>query len=386
MNHSDERSPQQAQRGPGSSITECRIVPDREEEEAMRRYLAMVADLTRKKREDSDREPATPPVFESARAMAEFLNCHSLADFFPFLDLSSPAGLVKAVQETLTLTLAPNAPMHQDGPATSLLERLHEWLDRHAPEELAASLRAQVATMADGAAKACAHPQIVSALREFGRSYPGGFSFLPHDLQAEAQAVLPVHDPHLFTQEIAVKVIPDRLELLDSLCRGQKVLHVGCTDHPVFNPATNLHLHLARICRELDGLDVDLAGIEVLRRHVPGRYFSDVDQVSEPYDLLLVPETIEHVDNIRQFLESLTRIRFEKCLITAPNAFLPDDNGNEWIGPGAYIEYVHPDHNCWFSPYTLRRCIAKFTGWHIEETFLLENQTQVGCLCTPAAG
>lgn len=363
---------------------------DKSEEEAMRRYLAMVADLKRKNAADSSPEPAAAPVFESARAMAQFLNSHDFAKFFPLLDLSTPDGLVKAVQQTLTLTLAPDAAMHEDGPATSLLERLHEWLDRHAPEELAAALRAQVAAMADGAAKSCAHPRIVSALRDFGQNYPGGFRFLPHDLQAEAEARekggLPVHNPHLFTQEIAVKVVSDRLELLDSLCRGQKVLHVGCTDHPVFNPATNLHLRLARVCRELDGLDVDLAGIEVLRRHVAGRYFNDVEEVSEPYDLLLVPETIEHVDNIRQFLESLTKIRFKRCLITAPNAFLPDDNGNEWSGPGAYVEYVHPDHNCWFSPYTLRRCITKFTGWKIEETYLLEHQTQVGCLCTPAAG
>lgn len=362
---------------------------DRGEEEAMLRYLAMVAELKKKKAMVPDKKAAAP-LFDSARDMAEFLNCHGFAELFPLLDLSVHADAVKAVQETLSLALAPDAQMRRDGPASALLERLHEWLDCHAPAQVAASLRPQIAAIAHGAAQSGAASELVSALQDFGRSYPGGYRFLPHDLRAEAEAsreeaALPVHDPHYFTQKVPITVIPDRMELLDSLCRGKKVLHVGCTDHPVFDPATNLHIHLGGICRELDGLDVDLAGIEVLRRHVPGRYFSDPEQVSQAYDVLLVPETIEHVDNVRQFLESLTRIPFKQCLITAPNAFLPDDNGNGWSGPGEYVEYVHPDHNCWFSPHTLRRCIKKFTGWEIEETFLLGNQTQVGCLCTPAA-
>jgi len=42
---------------------------------------------------------------------------------------------------------------------------------------------------------------------------------------------------------------------------------------------------------------------------------------------------------------------------------------------------VHPDHNCWFSSYTLKNCITKFTDWQVTESYLLNNQSMVGCLC-----
>lgn len=184
-----------------------------------------------------------------------------------------------------------------------------------------------------------------------------------------------------FTQKVAVKIVPDRMHVIIPLCTGKKVLHVGCTDNPIFDPATSLHIQLSKVCRELDGLDVDTEGLEKLQQHVAGRYFTDTRQVTEEYDVLLVPETIEHVDNVREFMESLSKIRFKQCLITAPNAFLPNDNGNHLEESGEYVEYVHPDHNSWFSPYTLKNCISKFTDWKLVESYLLNNKSMAGCLC-----
>lgn len=194
------------------------------------------------------------------------------------------------------------------------------------------------------------------------------------------------HDAGFYRQQVQLIPVPDRMEVIVPLCAGKKVLHVGCTDHPIFDPERNLHIRLSRVCRELDGLDVDAEGIEELRRHVPGRFYTDPGQVTGEYDVLLVPETIEHVDNVRQFLEALDRIRFRHCLITAPNAFIPDQNGSHWESPGVFVEVVHPDHTAWFSPYTLKRTITKFTGWKILESYLMHNETMVGCLCERLPG
>lgn len=211
-------------------------------------------------------------------------------------------------------------------------------------------------------------------------------SALATSLQLALQEKIASHYDPIFRQEMKLTVIADRLDFFSFLCRGQKVLHVGCSDYPLFNPATNLHLRLHPHCRELDGLDTDTAGIAQLSLLAPGNYFSDAGQVTGSYDLLLVPETIEHVDNIRLFLEGLSGIRFRQCLITAPNAFLPNDNGNHWTASGSYVEHVHPDHTCWFSPATLSACIRKFTGWRIDELLLLDNHSMVGCLCSQEDG
>ncbi|MHC4060020.1 MAG: glycosyltransferase family protein [Planctomycetota bacterium] len=184
-----------------------------------------------------------------------------------------------------------------------------------------------------------------------------------------------------FVQRVSVRTIDDRINLFRKLCENKKVLHIGCTDNPIFEPETNLHIQLSKFCRQLDGYDIDTQGLELLKQYVPGKYFNDVAQIRDSYDIMLIPETIEHVDDVKSFLEQLSKIEFKKCLITAPNSFLPNDNGNHLKNDGVYVEYVHPDHNCWFSPYTLKNCIQKFTDWNVLQTYLLNNKSMVACLC-----
>lgn len=209
-------------------------------------------------------------------------------------------------------------------------------------------------------------------------------SAIKRSLQLALQEKVSAHYDPIFSQELLLTTIDNRLELIAKLCHGSKVLHVGCSDYPLFNAATNLHLQLYEHgnCSRLDGFDIDEAGLAELNRRAPGKYFSHISQVTENYDLLLVPETIEHVDNIQMFLAELSTISFRHCLITAPYAFLPNDNGNYWTAAGAYIEHVHPDHTCWFSAATLQACIRKFTDWQVDELFLLDYRHMVGCLCS----
>lgn len=126
--------------------------------------------------------------YDSARALAAFVNDHGFAELFPLLDLTQMQDIVKAVQETLTLSVSPNAMMHRLGPATALLERLHEWMDRACPAEAALQLRHQIAQLAASAAESGCAPALISALADFGNEYPGGYRFCPHDFVADAAA------------------------------------------------------------------------------------------------------------------------------------------------------------------------------------------------------
>ena len=31
-----------------------------------------------------------------------------------------------------------------------------------------------------------------------------------------------------------------------------------------------------------------------------------------------------------------------------------------------FVEVVHPDHNCWYTPFTLSNTIKKYTPWNID--------------------
>ena len=212
----------------------------------------------------------------------------------------------------------------------------------------------------------------------------------------------PAHNPiqrnfggNFFIQKLKVRDLPSRIQYLKEIVVGRRVLHVGCTDHPIFDPGSNLHIQLSGDCAVLDGLDVDREGIEVLAQHVPGRYFSRASDVIEHYDVLLVPETIEHVENIREFLTELNTIDFTEIVITAPcligwnNNFNYADRAGRLssllAAPQDYIEEVHPDHKAWFTPYTLANCIEKFTPWSIEEILFLDSKRMTAVRCTKTA-
>jgi hypothetical protein len=154
---------------------------------------------------------------------------------------------------------------------------------------------------------------------------------------------------------------------------------------------TNLHIQLADSARVLHGLDTDREGIEVLKQRVPGKYFCAVEEITEQYDLVLVPEVVEHVPNIQQFLSSLDSIDFDNILISAPciigyldafsykdvagtcNSLLKDDSD--------YIELVHPHHNVWFSPYTLANCIFHSTSWLLTDVCFLDQKHSILVSC-----
>lgn len=189
--------------------------------------------------------------------------------------------------------------------------------------------------------------------------------------------------------------VPHRVPYLKTVVAGRRVLHVGCTDYPIFDPSNNLHIQLSGDCAVLDGLDTDQEGIKVLSQYVLGRYFTRAADASEYYDVLPVPETIEHVHNIREFLTELDTIDFAEIVITAPcligwnsNFSYADRAGrlsSLLAAPQDYIEEVHPDHKVWFTPYTLANCVEQFTDWSITEVLFLDSKRMTAVRCSKTA-
>lgn len=183
-----------------------------------------------------------------------------------------------------------------------------------------------------------------------------------------------------WVQKIPIKNIEERLSFLIDYCHNKDVLHIGCTDWPIFNPANNLHIELAKHTKILHGFDVDVEGIELLKNYVNQSYFSDFDDLyDQNYDVCLVPETIEHVDNVKDFLVNISKIKASKFIFTTPNCFAPGIHKRNYRGKDFFIELVHPDHNCWFSPYTLKNQIEKYSSLKVLNIFLIENGKTICC-------
>jgi hypothetical protein len=176
----------------------------------------------------------------------------------------------------------------------------------------------------------------------------------------------------------------DRLDFFRPFLENKKVLHVGFVDWPITRKNKSLHLTIAPWCQRLDGVDVHAEKADHLK--VPnGNLYFDWTQVPNDYDTILVPEVIEHVDNIQQFFETLNKFK-GTLIVTAPDAFLLYHSHFNVVkhkltqSPNEFVEIVHPDHNCWYSPYTLKNTINKFSIKKVQSLHWVMNQS-IAAVC-----
>lgn len=150
-----------------------------------------------------------------------------------------------------------------------------------------------------------------------------------------------------------------------ALCRGQRVLHVGCTDAPFtaekLESGVLLHSKLVDVAAAIVGADIDASGLDLLNSRIPGTYINlDVSaKFSDPAldklrpTILLAGDVIEHVENQSAFVRGLERIARQftgaKVVVTTPNALAI----RQTVHTVANREVIHPDHRLIHSPRTI---------------------------------
>ncbi len=203
---------------------------------------------------------------------------------------------------------------------------------------------------------------------------------------AAPQGIEARHDPY-FVQKVQVGkdlAQRNRLDVFSRLCEGRRVLHVGCTDWPITDPARSLHVALEAKCAQLDGFDVHPEAFESLRPHVRGEFFSDWAEVKGSYDVLLVPEVIEHVGDVEGFLKQLDAVDAPHIVLTAPDAYQCFKRHFEYQSDAeVFVEVVHPDHNCWYTAYTLTNVIRKYTNWTVDGVWFFNDISLLTILSKP---
>lgn len=156
----------------------------------------------------------------------------------------------------------------------------------------------------------------------------------------------------------------DREQYILDACKGKRVLHVGFADAPF---ETSLHVKIRSVAAATWGVDIDETAVEEYQGqtgdprceagNVCGLKVIRPDSTGKPeFDVILVPELLEHVENVGIALTTVqVNCTAHKCpaIITVPNAFA---FGNMFAAIEGK-EVVHPDHRCWFSPQTLKKCI-----------------------------
>ncbi|EZP71564.1 Mannosyltransferase [Sphingomonas paucimobilis] len=194
---------------------------------------------------------------------------------------------------------------------------------------------------------------------------------------AKAGSVLEdLHDPY-FVQHVEVSdeiASLNRFDVFAKMCEGKKVLHVGCADWPITDPATSLHLALEPYCAQLDGFDVHAEALEQLRPLTKGQLYTRFEEIKGSYDVVLVPEVMEHVANVEEFLAQLQSLDAACYFISVPDAFQCRARHFDYVqGSQTFVEVVHPDHNVWYTPYTFANTIRKYSSLTVEKMWFFNH-------------
>ena len=157
-----------------------------------------------------------------------------------------------------------------------------------------------------------------------------------------------------------------RSQRLLELTRGQRVLHVGCCDHldlirTKVAQGVYLHQRLCQVASHCVGVDVNEAGVSLLRDLGFAEVYTPPYVPSDEFDICLLADVIEHVGDVVRFLQSMRRYRFRELVVVTPNVFRL---GN-LLTTG---EVVNTDHRYWFSPFTLCKVLvdAGYTPGRVE--------------------
>jgi len=163
-----------------------------------------------------------------------------------------------------------------------------------------------------------------------------------------------------------------RLDFLDEVCAGKRVLHLGCADSPYTDEAiaagTLLHGRLSKVAAKVTGLDGDVEGLGKLRSAgYDDLVVGDLEKLGEAnlgtdFDVIVAGEIIEHLNNPGIFLEGVRTLMnpSTKLVVTTINAYC----GMRAIyysltrGKGTH-EPVHPDHVAYYSYSTLNLLLKR---------------------------
>jgi hypothetical protein len=141
-----------------------------------------------------------------------------------------------------------------------------------------------------------------------------------------------------------------------------------------------MHQKLSNVASELWGIDIDVEGITYLSskgfNNLIADDICDLDKIEvlqkRSFDVIVASEIIEHLENPGLFLNSVKGLMVPEkteLIITVPNAFRIDNL--IWMFRG--VEYVHPDHNYWFSYHTATNLLRK-SYFDISELYVYTFQ------------
>jgi SAM-dependent methyltransferase len=157
----------------------------------------------------------------------------------------------------------------------------------------------------------------------------------------------------------------DRLDYLTSVCKGRRILHVGCADAPLaierINAGQLLQQRVEKVATEVIGIDISEESIQLLQENgIVSVRVMDAEQMSfdRKFEVILAGDVLEHVSNPGLFLKQIPELLEPngELIIAVPHAFTLLAL-KVWL---SQKESVHKDHCFYYSPKVLTQLCARY--------------------------
>jgi glycosyltransferase involved in cell wall biosynthesis len=126
--------------------------------------------------------------YDSSLACAEYLNAHTFAELFPFVDLRAKANAVRAIEKTIAVAVDEKSFINRLGFGRLMIERLHEWISNDCSLEFRNELNAALQPGIQEILRANVSQDTKDAFAQLSNAGKDSFVFNPHNVIASAQA------------------------------------------------------------------------------------------------------------------------------------------------------------------------------------------------------
>jgi 2-polyprenyl-3-methyl-5-hydroxy-6-metoxy-1,4-benzoquinol methylase len=153
----------------------------------------------------------------------------------------------------------------------------------------------------------------------------------------------------------------DRVARIQELCKGRRVLDVGCCNHgnlSKWEAGQFLHAEIAKTAGDLHGLDNDIEALEKLKERGFKVHEGNAEKLEAAalgqFDVVVAGEIIEHLSNPGLFMDGAYSLLNPGGVLvaTVPNAWSFTRLKQLYKGLDD-VQWTHSQHTAWYSKATI---------------------------------
>ncbi len=165
-------------------------------------------------------------------------------------------------------------------------------------------------------------------------------------------------------------------DMVKILCQDKDVLDIGCVGQDIdYSSQDWIHNQIKNVSKSLVGVDINIKGINNINQMGYEIYHYDKLNRDKKFDILIMLDVIEHVNDPVEFLNNYKKFLKEdgKIIVTTPNSNRAINFVNIFFRNDYSLNY---EHTFWFCPKTFLEIVNRVDGLEASEFYWLNEYIQ----------